>query len=259
MLARLLPSSRSRSPFLSFFPPNGHLHSPAQRLFVFSLDFFRPWCDAKNHGTEMESVFSEMDRFAADVVSYCTRNLSVSQHTGGAASSTAPGRLKHELRMLLSRAGTSARRLLQPTNPPTTPTTPKETQDAFGLTATSTDVVVVGNDDGVSHAGEPVDADGVPANTNGDTDSVRVGTGEAGARARAATAAAGAFARREAVQEQRCQQAELCAVVAEQWRKSAAALARSRCVRSRNGGADAKERREVGDGTFSYFLAPHVS
>lgn len=38
---------------------------------------------------------------------------------------------------------------------------------------------------------------------------------------------------------------ELCAVIAEQWRLTAATLTRSRCVKG-NGDAEAKERREVG-------------
>ena len=46
------------------------------------------------------------------------------------------------------------------------------------------------------------------------------------------------------MQRPRPEEEELCAVVAEQWRLTAATLTRSRCVKG-NGDAEARERREV--------------
>lgn len=74
----------------------------------------------------------------------------------------------------------------------------------------------------------------------------------------------------ESSQERRPSEEKLCAIVAEQWRRSAAALARSRCVKGA-GGAEASEQREVseqnqetgmerkgggGDGGEGYFDTP---
>lgn len=50
--------------------------------------------------------------------------------------------------------------------------------------------------------------------------------------------------RRQQQQPPRPEEEELCAVVAEQWRLTAATLTRSRCVKG-NGDAEARERREV--------------
>lgn len=50
----------------------------------------------------------------------------------------------------------------------------------------------------------------------------------------------------ESSQERRPSEEKLCTIVSEQWRRSAAALARSRCVKG-VGGAEATEQREVSE------------
>lgn len=158
-------------------------------------------------------MFAEMDSFAKAVLTYCSKNLAARMDSGTATTAATP------------------------------------------TTAAAAAAAAVEGGEGKGPA--PVVADGIGQSSRGRAEAGLVpggaAAGGAGGRRRDGGNDGGpslggiggaAAARQRTRQRTRPEEEELCAVVAEQWRLTAATLTRSRCVKG-NGDAEARERREV--------------
>lgn len=217
-----------------------------------------PLCPRKRSffSSEMESVFAEMDRFAKDVKSYCLRSLALS----------AAGRNTSRSPFPLGRAQSISSILGLGWLLPDTPTdngvkklrgTHRRAASAFFESTVAGLTSSFGENSGVRpESSEPpeVAKSGVKiteiateesALRTGNVESTSLTEGRAQLWARdfksaepETTSAEGRW------KQEQDQQAKLYAVVAAQWKRSAAIMGRSRCVIT-DIGDDARERREV--------------
>lgn len=218
----------------------------------------------------MEAVFTEMDRFAKDVKSYCIRSLALSVPAKGNPG----GRLHPFIRAksitsILSRrwpwtssngeAGVVRSQSYKERGASSAWGSPAPTGLGAGAVVGSSMTVPENDAQDSWPAGGITTTEGSRNGNDDNLGGMRVGGGVtlAGLDAEAAAGIGDESGSNTVGRGRQEQQAKLCAVVAAQWKRSAVTMARSRCISS-GSGDDARERREV-SARESVFLATTIT